>query len=75
MSDSELVLSEVSPNGNVQAIVEQDDRVAYFYLHGPRDSNFGMKARWIRNLAAAPAELDVEGLKAGILEASAYAIS
>lgn len=49
MSDEPL-LCEVSPNGNIQAIVEQDDRVAYFYLHGAPDTEFGVRACWIRNL-------------------------
>ena len=49
-----ILLSETSPNGNIQAIVEQDDRVAYFYLWGEGVDDFGLRACWVRNLAAAP---------------------
>jgi hypothetical protein len=59
------ILEEVSPNGNVQAIVEHDDRVAYFYLCGAPETDFGLRSCWVRNLKPAPAELDVHGMKNG----------
>lgn len=34
MTDNELLIVETSPNGNIEAFVEQDERVAVFYLRG-----------------------------------------
>jgi hypothetical protein len=55
----------VSPNGNVLAAVEQDDSCAYFYLYGSAESEFGMRACWVRNLKPAPADLDVAAMGEG----------
>lgn len=66
MTGEECVLEELSPNGSVEAYVEQDDRVAYFYLRGAPESEFGVKSCWVRNLDIAPPELDVEGMRRGI---------
>ncbi len=66
MSEPDIVLQETSPHGNLEAIIEQDDRVAHFYLRSPTCDDFGFKSCWIRNLAPAPAELDAEGLRSGI---------
>lgn len=66
MSEPEVVLVEVSPHGNLEAIIEQDDRVAHFYLRSPESEDFGLKSCWIRNLAEAPDALDVEGMRQGI---------
>ncbi|NMM47804.1 suppressor of fused domain protein [Marinigracilibium pacificum] len=46
----EILLEESSPSCPITAIVEQDDRVAYFYLWGPDNSDFGVRSCWIRNL-------------------------
>jgi len=62
----QVIVSEVSPNGNIEAVIEQDDRVAYFYLHGLEDSEFGTRSCWVRNFAAAPKELDVRGMEKGV---------
>lgn len=61
----ECVLKELAPAGDVDAYVEQDERVAYFYLRSA-DSNFGMRSCWVRNLGGAPAKLDVEGMRKGL---------
>ena len=66
MSEPEVVLEEVSPHGNLEAIIEQDDRVAHFYLRSPEFEDFGLKTCWIRNLAKAPDTMDVEGMRQGI---------
>lgn len=66
MSEPEVVFQEISPHGNLEAVVEQDDRVAHFYLRSPDFEDFGIKICWIRNLAAAPERLDVEGMRKGI---------
>jgi len=65
MGKGKTLLEEVSPHGNVQAIVEQDDRVAHFYLWGGPDSSFGMRSCWVRNLKPAPADLKVADMRAG----------
>lgn len=62
----ETILEEVCPNGNVQAVVEQDDSVAFFYLHGDPNTEFGVRSCWVRNLKPAPLELDAQGMKGGI---------
>src|SRR5437899_12961113 len=65
MGKGKTLLEEVSPHGNVQAIVEQDDRVVHFYLWGGPDSSFGMRSCWVRNLKPAPAELKVAQMREG----------
>lgn len=62
---ADVLLEEVGPNGNIQAVVEADDRVCYFYLFSAPETNLGMKAVWVRNLARASDSLDVEGMRAG----------
>jgi hypothetical protein len=52
------LFEDVGPNGNVEAVVEADDMVCCFYLFGTEESGFETKSVWIRNLVAAPAELD-----------------
>ncbi|MFL5385305.1 MAG: suppressor of fused domain protein [Longimicrobiaceae bacterium] len=61
---SELLVHD-SPNGNAQAYVEQDDRVAYLYLAGDETSGLGVRSCWVRNLAPAPDDVDVEAMKRG----------
>jgi hypothetical protein len=65
MSDPETILEEVSPNGHVCAMVEQNDRCCYFYLHGDRSSSFGVKSCWVRNFRAAPDQWEVEAMREG----------
>ena len=65
MSEPIEVLSDISPYGLVQAVVEQDDRVIYFYLFGAEHTDFGMRSCWVRNLLPAPEALDVEGMQQG----------
>lgn len=66
MSEPEIVLNEVSPHGNLEAIIEQDDRAAHLYLRSPEFDGFGLKTCWIRNLTEAPDTLDVKGMRQGI---------
>jgi hypothetical protein len=63
---AEVLIEEQSPSCPITAIVEQDNRVAYFYLWGPENSNFGVKSCWIRNLNQAPNELEEKLMKKGI---------
>jgi hypothetical protein len=66
MSEPEVVIEETSPHGNLEAIIEQDARVAHFYLRSPVHEDFGLKICWVRNLSEAPDVLDVEGMEQGI---------
>lgn len=62
----QVLLEEVNSNGNIQAIVEADERVVCLYLfhaddfEGPR-----VRTCWVRNLAPAPAELNVSDMREG----------
>ncbi len=62
----EVLLEEQSPSSPITAIVEQDNRVVYFYLYGPENSNFGIKSSWVRNLKEAPNELEEKLMNKGI---------
>lgn len=61
-----LLYSEVSPNGNIQACVEQEDQVVFFYLHGAPETPFSVKSCWVRNLVAAPQSLETERMQMGL---------
>ncbi len=63
---ADVLLEEVGPNGNVQAVVESDEHVCYFYLFGAPDSDFGMKAAWVRNHTPAIQGLDGDRMRAGL---------
>jgi hypothetical protein len=62
---AEVLFEDVGPNGNIQAVVEADEDVCYFYLFGAEETKFGMKSVWVRNHSPAPDTLNVEGMKAG----------
>lgn len=69
--EPEIVLGSVSPNGNLEAFVEQDDRCAYFYLREVDEPplgriDFGIRSCWVRNLRPAPPSLSVEDLQSGL---------
>jgi hypothetical protein len=55
---AETLLKEVSPNGNIQAVVESDDEVSYFYLFAAPETQFGMKSVWVGNRSRAPEVLE-----------------
>ncbi|TPN88880.1 suppressor of fused domain protein [Aquimarina algicola] len=63
---ADILLEQKSPCCPITAIVEQDNRVAHFYLWGPENSNFGVKSCWIRNLKDAPKALEIELMDKGI---------
>jgi hypothetical protein len=65
MDAAELLIQDLSPNGNIEACVEQDPRVVYFYLQGAAETEFGVRSCWVRNLQPAPATLDVDGMRTG----------
>jgi len=65
--DEPTVLVELrSPSCPITAIVEQDNQVAYFYLWGDQDVEFGVRSCWIRNIDEAPLETDTKQMEAGI---------
>ncbi|UII30446.1 suppressor of fused domain protein [Fulvivirga ulvae] len=64
--EPEVLLEEESPLCPIKAIVEQDERVVYFYLWGDEETNFGIKSCWVRNLTHAPDELETKLLNKGI---------
>ncbi|MRX39015.1 hypothetical protein GJU43_06990 [Flavobacterium sp. LC2016-23] len=62
---AEVLIEERSHSCPITAVVEQDNRVAYFYLYGDNE-DFGMKCCWIRNLMEAPKELEEKLMEKGI---------
>ena len=62
---ADVLFEEVGPNGNVQAVVESDEQVCFFYLCGAPETNFGMKSVWVRNHTQAPDSLNAKSMKAG----------
>lgn len=60
-----VIYHQTSPDGQIQALVEQDDRVAYFYLASDLKS-FETKACWVRNLVAGPITIDQREMEQGI---------
>ncbi|WP_433834392.1 suppressor of fused domain protein [Flavobacterium anhuiense] len=60
-----VILELRSPSCPITAIVEQDNRVAYFYLFGDNE-DFGVKSCWIRNLIKAPDEIEVKLMEKGV---------
>src|SRR5262245_61248096 len=62
------LLEETSPFGNIVAVVEDDDRVVYLYLHFPgvaEDESDRMKVCWVRNRLPAPKQLDETAMERG----------
>jgi len=66
MTEDHTLFTEISPHGTMEALVEQNDRVAHFYLRPLSNPEFGVRSCWIRNLKKAPWFLDVDGMKRGI---------
>ena len=64
------VVRSLSPNGNLEALVEQDDRCAYLYLREVDEPSFelglGLRSCWVRNLMPAPPSLRVTELRQGL---------
>ena len=62
--DLQGLLFESSPYGNVDAIIQHDDRTVYFYLNG--EEAFGTRAVWVRNLAEAPYVINQDEMQDGL---------
>ncbi|MCM0665625.1 suppressor of fused domain protein [Flavobacterium tyrosinilyticum] len=61
----EVLLELRSPSCPITAVVEQDNRTAYFYLFGDNE-DFGMKSCWIRNLIEAPEKIETKLMEKGV---------
>ncbi|SEA03209.1 suppressor of fused domain protein [Bizionia paragorgiae] len=66
LQKAQVLLEVQSPTCPITAIVEQDQRVAYFYLYGPEHLKYGIKSCWIRNLKKAPIKLETQLMNKGI---------
>ena len=67
--DVEVLLFETSPYGSLDAIVQHDGRVIYFYLNQQPDGNnpeAATRACWVRNLLPGPYVLNEEEMRQGI---------
>jgi len=67
MNEPEIILQASNENETLVAVVEQDQRVAYFYIY-PTDEfseRFNLRACWLRNLLPAPQEDDHQAVAAG----------
>ena len=69
MGEPKILLEEWSPVCNIQAFVEETDSCCYFYLWIKPGMDNEVRNCWICNVAAAPEELDVEGMKQGMAPA------
>ena len=69
---TKTLLFESSPFGTIDAIVEHDGRVVYFYLNehpnaeGKTPGRFGTRACWVRNLQRGPLVLDKSDQSSGL---------
>jgi hypothetical protein len=63
---AEVLLEEKSPSCPITAIVEQDNRVVYFYLWGSENSNFGVKSCCVINLKEDPNKQEKSLMDKGI---------
>lgn len=62
----EVLLEDIGPNGNVQAIVEADEEVSFFYLYGAPGTDFGIRSLWVRNHSQAPKSNDGARMQDGL---------
>lgn len=69
---TKTILFETSPYGTLDAIVEHDERVVYFYLNGRQSAEpgqgmdrFGTRACWVRNLQRGPMVINQSDMESG----------
>ena len=68
-TEPDAILFETSPFANIDAIVQHDGRVVYFYLNGHTidgQNRFNTRAVWVQNLIEAPYVLDEDEARSGI---------
>lgn len=61
----DILVEAMSPNGNIMAIVQATPASVHLYLTARPETNFGMRAVWVRNLAPAPAAIRAEVVQRG----------
>lgn len=65
MSEPTILIESISPQGNLQATVEDDGATVYFYLSAAPDLNRPLQACWVANRTAAPESLDRHAMVSG----------
>lgn len=66
MREPEILCGSPSPNGTMEAFVEQDSRVAWFYLiDRTEEQRSQVKSCWVRNITKAPPGIDRRRLQRG----------
>lgn len=68
MSEPVMLIEQPNNRGTLYAVVEQDDRAAYFYLY-PSEllaSKYSPRPCWLRNLQPAPEKKDTQAMKEGM---------
>ncbi len=60
----------MSPNGNLEAVLEQDERCAYLHLREVDEASFqlglGLRSCWVRNVQPAPPMMRISELRDGL---------
>ncbi|WP_143307660.1 suppressor of fused domain protein [Chitinophaga vietnamensis] len=66
--DAELLIEVTNSRGTLYAIVEQDNRTAYFYLYPSElmGNRFKPRPCWLRNLQPAPQQKDTAAMDNGV---------
>jgi hypothetical protein len=64
-TQANTLLESVSPNGNVEAFVEQYKDCCYFHLRSAPETELPLRTCWVRNLGPAPETLDVARMREG----------
>jgi hypothetical protein len=70
LDEPEALLFETSPFGNLDAIVQHDNRSVYLYLNerpvAGQQRVYGTRACWVRNLAPGPLSLNQDQMQQGV---------
>ncbi|WP_158559244.1 suppressor of fused domain protein [Deminuibacter soli] len=63
-----ILLEQPNNRSTLFAIVEQDERTAWFYIYPSEESGkrYNMRSCWLRNLQPGPAHRDIDALAEGI---------
>lgn len=67
MQEPKILMEQPNSRGTLHALVEQDDRCAYFYIY-PVDAfnhKYRPRACWLRNLQPAPVSKDINAMRDG----------
>ncbi|QKJ86486.1 transcriptional regulator [Paramixta manurensis] len=68
MRHSDLIVEVTNQQQTLTAVIEQNERAAYFYIWPaePFRTRFAVRGCWLRNLLPAPAQEDREAMEQGI---------